>query len=117
MTADFASTPYLTRKVSKLSKFMLEGQRFGLFPSLAGRRRRPNFGLVPVPVGLLPIIASRCGSLAAGVGLRLPLAEIGAKRLFQAMATGFGHACGLRVISLPIGHGQVYTVGTLGGEM
>jgi hypothetical protein len=33
------------------------------------------------------------------------------------MATGFGHACGLRVISLPTGHGQVYTVGTLGGEM
>jgi hypothetical protein len=33
------------------------------------------------------------------------------------MAAGFGHACGLRVISLPTRHGQVYTVGTLGGEM
>ena len=70
--------------------------------------------LVPVPVARLAIIAARCGSLAAGSRLRFPLGEIGAKRLAQAMAAGFALACGLRVISLPSAHGQVYTGGALG---
>ena len=70
--------------------------------------------LFPVPVGLLPIIPPSYGSLAADFGLRFPLGEIGAERLTQAMAAGFALACGLRIISLPSAHGQVYTGGAFG---
>ena len=52
-----------------------------------------NFeSLFPVPVGLPTIIARRCGGLAAGPRLRLPLGEIGAERLVQPVAAGFGCA-------------------------
>ena len=42
--------------------------------------------------------------------------EIGAQRLVKPVAAGFGPALGLRVVTLPIGHGQDYT-GRTGGEM
>lgn len=42
--------------------------------------------------------------------MRLPLAEIGAERLFQAVAAGFGPASDLHIIPLPAsGHEQAYT--------
>jgi hypothetical protein len=55
-------------------------------------------------------MARSCGSLAAGPGLRLPLAEIGAEGLFQAVAARFGPPSGLPIIRLPAsGHDQAYT--------
>jgi hypothetical protein len=70
-----------------------------------------------VPVGLLPIIPPSYGSLAAGSRLRLPLGQVGAERLAQAMTAGLGLACRFRVVSLSSGHGQVYTGSALAGEM
>jgi len=90
---------------------MLGGQKFGV-PWPFRAPRWPILGLIPV-LGLLPIIASRCGSLAAGACLCFTLAEIGTERLTQAMIAGLALASRLRLVSLPSGHGQDYTVGAL----
>jgi hypothetical protein len=65
----------------------------------------------------LPIIAFRCGSLAAGAGLRFTLGEIGTERLTQAMISGLALASRLHLVSLPSGHGQDHTAGALADEM
>ena len=46
----------------------------------------------------------------------LPLGEIGAERLVQPVAAGFGPPLGFRIVLPPAGHGQDYT-GDLRGEM
>jgi hypothetical protein len=113
MTAVFASDLILSEKSQNFPRSYL-GQNLACSLALLGGE---GADLVPIPVGFLSIIILRCGSLAASLLLRLSLAEISPKRLFQALAARFGSSAVLRFVMPLSGHDRAYTRQAAGMKM